>query len=132
MLVFLSDIHLTDGSSGETINAGAFDLFADQVAALARKRQATEVRVVLLGDGLDVIRSVRWLGTYVAVRPWSRASAEQESLLLEILGGILDYNREALTYLSDLPARVAALVFMACAAGGADRGLRTSSAMSPP
>ncbi len=69
MLVFFSDIHLTDGTSGETINAGAFDIFADQVADLARKRKAKEVRLVLLGDGLDVIRSTRWLDDPKGPRP---------------------------------------------------------------
>jgi len=60
MLVLFSDIRLTDGSSGETINAEAFGQFADQVADLADRRGASHVRLVLLGDGLDIIRSTRW------------------------------------------------------------------------
>jgi len=106
MLVFFSDVHLTDGTSGETINAGAFDLFADQVAELAQKRLAREVRLVLLGDGLDVIRSTRWLDDPHGPRPWSEAGPEQENLALEILRAILDTNRQALEFLSELPGRV--------------------------
>ena len=82
MLVFFSDIHLTDGTSGETINEGAFELFADQLVDLADKRQARELRLVLLGDGLDIVRSSRWIGPH-AVRPWTPAGSNQEELTLD-------------------------------------------------
>ena len=107
MLVLFSDIHLTDGTSGETINQEAFDLFADQVAELTRKRQANEVRLVLLGDGLDLVRSNRWGAGPDAVRPWSGPSRRQERTAGEITAAILDRNREALDHLADLPRRVA-------------------------
>jgi len=107
MLVFFSDIHLTDGTSGETINPGAFDIFADHVAELARKREACEVRIVLLGDGLDVIRSVRWLKSPTGTRPWDERGEPQERLTLDILRATLDENREALEFLADVPGRVA-------------------------
>jgi len=107
MLVFFSDIHLTDGTSGETINPGAFDIFADHVAELARKRRAREVRIVLLGDGLDVIRSVRWLKSPTGTRPWDEPGELQETLTLDVLRATLDENREALEFLAELPGRVA-------------------------
>ena len=106
MLILFSDTHLTDGSSGETINQEAFDLFADQVADLARKRQAAEVRLVLLGDGLDVIRSSFWLDHPGGIRPWSAAGPAQERLTLAILGAIFRRNRESLAHLRELGRRV--------------------------
>lgn len=100
MLVFFSDIHLTDGTSGETINAGAFDIFADQVADLARKRKAKEVRLVLLGDGLDVIRSTQWPEDPEGPRPWSEDSAAPKALTEAILQATLDANGKALDFLA--------------------------------
>ena len=35
MLVIISDLHLTDGTSGETINAGAFRVFRERLSDLA-------------------------------------------------------------------------------------------------
>lgn len=107
MLVFFSDVHLTDGTSGETINEEAFERFVDQVADLADKRRAEEVRVVLLGDGLDVIRSDQWLQTPESVRPWSEPGRDQRRLLLDILSGIIRYNRGAMDALRDMPYRIA-------------------------
>jgi UDP-2,3-diacylglucosamine pyrophosphatase LpxH len=107
MLVLFSDIHLTDGTSGETISAEAFGQFADQVAALAARRQASQVRIVLLGDGLDVIRSTQWLAYAPTCRPWSPAGGGQEAATLDILRAILARNRLALEHLRRMPARVA-------------------------
>lgn len=78
MLVVISDLHLTDGSSGATISPGAFTVFAEGLQDLAvcaskradgRYRPLESIDVLLLGDVLDVIRSSRWL-TDGAVRPW--------------------------------------------------------------
>jgi len=107
MLVLFSDIHLTDGSSGETINAEAFGQFADQVAAMAVRRRASRVRLVLLGDGLDVIRSTRWSQHSPSCRPWNPPSEEQEAVTLEILRSIIDHNAAALKCLREIPRHVA-------------------------
>jgi len=107
MLVFFSDVHLTDGSSGETISAEAFDHFADQVADLAKRRKARQVRLVLLGDGLDVVRSARWLEYARTCRPWGPVGDPQEAATLGILRDILDHNAQALEYLGGIPGRVA-------------------------
>ena len=77
MLVIISDLHLTDGTSGSMISPGAFELlrgWLEELAVGASQRRDGSYRpvdridVVLLGDVLDVIRSSRWLGT--KVRPW--------------------------------------------------------------
>ncbi len=50
MLVFLSDIHFTDGTSGETIHSGAFRGFVQDLSRMARDAKARDLEVVLLGD----------------------------------------------------------------------------------
>lgn len=107
MLVFFSDVHLTDGSSGETISAEAFDHFADQVADLAHRREARQVRLVLLGDGLDAIRSTRWLMCPDTCRPWTPPGPDQEAVALDVMQAILGHNREAIEHLRAISARVA-------------------------
>ncbi len=69
MLVFVSDLHLTDGNSGETIKAGAFMKFTQYLEDLVLTAKATKVEIVLLGDIFDVIRSNHWLDAQI--RPWS-------------------------------------------------------------
>lgn len=83
MLVFLSDVHLTDGSSGTTINPAAFEKFCRILHdVIGRGRERTDqkpiekVEIVLLGDIFDVIRSDLWLRDKNAepenpIRPWS-------------------------------------------------------------
>ena len=77
MLVIISDLHLTDGTSGSTISPGAFALLSERLADLSlnasQRRDGTyrpieHVDLVLLGDTLDVIRSTQWLRS--TIRPW--------------------------------------------------------------
>ena len=65
MLVIISDLHLTDGTSGATISPWAFEIFAQELrdAAISaswradgKYRPVDRVDLILLGDGLDVIR----------------------------------------------------------------------------
>ncbi len=92
MLVIISDLHLTDGTSGSTISAGAFQLLSERLVDLAcgasqRRdggyRPVERIDLVLLGDVLDVIRSTRWLES--GVRPWDDADSP---LLFEAVAGI--------------------------------------------
>lgn len=104
MLAIISDLHLTDGTSGSTISPGAFQLLGERLCDLARGasqrrdgsyRPVDRVDLVLLGDVLDVIRSTRWLEG--RVRPWdgvdSPALAESTA---QIIAGILRHNAAAL------------------------------------
>lgn len=87
MLVFLSDIHLTDGSCGATINPGAFDKFGDYLCDMVEKANREKVtngkkpaplEIVLLGDIFDVIRSKKW--SLESVRPWTEEEDRQDAL----------------------------------------------------
>ncbi|HAJ28342.1 MAG TPA: hypothetical protein DCG53_14065 [Syntrophus sp. (in: bacteria)] len=97
MLVFLSDVHLNDGSSGETIKPTAFRIFAENLRKLADSvSPLEEIRLVLLGDIFDIIRSEEWIAGGVSVRPWSPAGPAQEAVVTKILRGIIANNQQSL------------------------------------
>ena len=100
MQVFISDVHLTDGTSGETIKAGAFKLFADQLKKLVQDVNAEELKIVLLGDIFDVIRSTKWLKEQV--RPWLPKETGQETVVKSIVTDIILKNKDSLDYLKGL------------------------------
>ncbi len=120
MLVIISDTHLTDGTSGHTIDAKAFRIFVQRLRDLAydaswRKRGDREppayvpierIDLVLLGDIFDVIRSTRWLeegGVKSTVRPWhdpgSRVFVEK---VRSITSEIIAANQESLSVVKSL------------------------------
>lgn len=104
MLVIISDLHLTDGTSGSTISPGAFQLLSERLVDLAcgasqRRdggyRPVERVDLVLLGDVLDVVRSTSWLES--DLRPWhDSSSAEFAQTVSKITSAILSHNQEAL------------------------------------
>lgn len=74
MLVIISDLHFVDGTAGKhNLPTGAFEsvLFSN-VVSLARSKNAKEIKLVLLGDIMDVLRSEQWFmdGFDLADRPW--------------------------------------------------------------
>jgi UDP-2,3-diacylglucosamine pyrophosphatase LpxH len=105
MLAIISDLHLTDGTSGSTISPGAFALLSERLTDLAfgasqRRdggyRPIERVDLLLLGDVLDVIRSSRWLEG--RVRPWDDpASPAFVDTVSRITADILRHNQEAMT-----------------------------------
>jgi hypothetical protein len=116
MLIIISDLHLRDGTTADSISPSAFRLFARRLAETTRlasirkdgKYQPIEqIDLLLLGDVIDTIHSTRWLVTTPDdsnyVRPWSDPSnpfyAEK---LLEVTKAILDHNAESLSILRRL------------------------------
>ena len=77
MLIVISDLHLTDGTSGTTISPGAFHLLADRLADLAAAasyrldgtyRPIEQIDLLLLGDVSrcdSVFPLARWTGATV-------------------------------------------------------------------
>ena len=65
MLVAMSDIHFVDGTAGEhNLPFSAFEsVFLADVASLAKKKGAKEIKILLLGDiidaGFDIISPVQ-------------------------------------------------------------------------
>lgn len=108
MQVFISDIHLTDGTSGTTISAKAFKLLNDNLGKLLDDVKeggspATELRIVLLGDIFDVIRSTEWPADgNDPVQPWYPKSDTQEVVVKKIVDGIIKTNKDSLDWLKKL------------------------------
>lgn len=116
MLVIISDLHLTDGTSGETIKEGAFRVFRSRLRDLAYDaswradgtyRPIEELDIVLLGDILDVIRSTKWLdakrGEPGYVRPWDNPQSDLFSEKIRMINqAILQRNSTSLAILRSL------------------------------
>ena len=104
MLVIISDIHLTDGTSGATISPGAFQLLRHRLDELgesaSRRRDGSyrpieRVDLVLLGDVLDVVRSTQWLDS--PIRPWDdRKDNSLFQTVSQITSDILRTNEHSL------------------------------------
>jgi UDP-2,3-diacylglucosamine pyrophosphatase LpxH len=78
MLVFISDLHLVDGSAGEhNVPARAFEYFFQDVAASV-KPATQEIKIVFLGDIFDLLRTEKWFGAGVEERPWGSPEKEAE------------------------------------------------------
>lgn len=134
MLVVISDLHLTDGTVGETISPGTFSVFARRLNELAEAaswrsdgsyRPIEQIDLVLLGDILDAVRSPRWLARD-NVRPWTNPHApeflDQVSL---VTGDILHRNADSLAALRGLSVGSGASVPAAFRSGKpADGGSR--------
>ena len=107
MLVVFSDIHLWDGTIGLPVKPQTFSLFASRLRELAfhaswrgdgQYRPVENVDILLLGDILDPLQSMRWHDeTNGFVRPWSDVHnplfAEK---LGEITHAILEHNSQAI------------------------------------
>ena len=104
MLVALSDLHLTDGTTASDISPDAFAILEQELLTAATQRGAREIHLVLVGDILDLVRTDYWHrrekeGTLpVAARPWNGAldpatgmnpSPDTERQFQDILRGIL-------------------------------------------
>lgn len=109
MLVVISDLHLTDGTSGATISPGAFHLLAERIADLAMAasyrvdgsyRPIEKIDLLLLGDVLDTIRSTQWLEG--RTRPWD--STNSPELIEKVFGITTDILRQNETAMSVLRA----------------------------
>ncbi len=110
MLIIISDLHLTDGTSGETIKSGAFRAFRERIRDLAydaswrsngRYKPIERLDIVLLGDILDVIRSSSWLGG--KVRPWDDPQNQGfRARVKKITKDILAANADSVSVLRSL------------------------------
>ncbi|RMG03572.1 MAG: hypothetical protein D6741_02155 [Planctomycetota bacterium] len=78
MLVFLADLHLTDGTVRDSLAVDAVDWLARQLSAAAEEasyrrdgsyRPIDRLDLVLLGDVLDFLATDRWTARS-SVRPW--------------------------------------------------------------
>ena len=116
MLIIISDLHLTDGTSGTTIGPSAFEIFKDRITDMAIKASwrkdengkkvyspIKRIDIILLGDVLDIIRSKHWSDAPNGLRPWSDfTSPEYISMVKKINKNILSHNEAAFAKLRAL------------------------------
>jgi UDP-2,3-diacylglucosamine pyrophosphatase LpxH len=115
MLVIISDLHLTDGSSGEIISDSAFRLFKNRMSDMAYDaswrceegehcyRPIEHIDLLLLGDILDMIRSEKWNGALENIMPWTKQ--RQDGFFKnveEIVDGILSFNASSFRILKGI------------------------------
>ncbi len=134
MLVIVSDVHLGDGTTHDSISASAFRLFARRLTETARfasvrkdgkYRPIENLDVLLMGDILDPLHSTRWLETTPGdpdyIRPWSDPSNPHYApKLLEVTRAILDENEEAMNILRRLASGEEILLAPAASNGKPD------------
>jgi UDP-2,3-diacylglucosamine pyrophosphatase LpxH len=113
MLVIISDLHLGDGTTAESIPASAFHLFANRLREMAyfasfrkdgKYRPIEQLDVLLLGDILDPLHSTLWLDTAPSAanftRPWTEATSPFfANKLAQTTQAIIDENKESLEVL---------------------------------
>jgi UDP-2,3-diacylglucosamine pyrophosphatase LpxH len=138
MLVIISDIHLGDGTTANSISPAAFDLFSSRLNEAAyyasfRKdgsyRPIETLDLLLMGDILDPLHSTLWLdtapGTLNYTRPWTDASSPTfAGKLAETTQAILDVNRESLDTLRRCASGQTILLPPATAGGEPDHESR--------
>jgi len=116
MLVFASDLHLTDGTTCANIGEDAFYLFTERIRDMAyrasfrannRYSPIERIDIVLLGDIFDLLHSVYWEdlppGVTSDVDPWtSPEDGDFQKTIATITDGILTHNAKALAVLKQL------------------------------
>jgi UDP-2,3-diacylglucosamine pyrophosphatase LpxH len=115
VLVVISDLHLIDGTIGNhNVPPEWFKhFFCHRIPTLAKERSAKELKVLLMGDIVDLIRTEQWLDVDHSIRPWgesgrsdiSRAIHNQpldesktEEQCLRILGDPQDLKEDTILY----------------------------------
>src|ERR1700712_4777038 len=106
MLVIISDLHLTDGTSGEIISDSAFRLFKNRISDMAYDaswrcdennveyyKPVEQIDILLLGDILDMIRSEEWNNVLENIMPWTKERQNEFFENVEkITSRILEHN----------------------------------------
>jgi UDP-2,3-diacylglucosamine pyrophosphatase LpxH len=114
MLVFISDLHFVDDTAGpHNPPPRAFEYFFDDLKAIADKpsNHIKEIKLVLLGDVFDLLRTEAWFDNPVDDRPWGRDEPAIEARALKLLRTIIQHPQNNQTFqilrqgLADLPAK---------------------------
>jgi UDP-2,3-diacylglucosamine pyrophosphatase LpxH len=95
MLVFISDLHFVDGTAGEhNLSPQAFEYFFEDLVSIAGKpsNKIKEIKIVLLGDIFDLLRTEKWFLFDENQRPWGNDEGEIEKHAQEILNDLLTHG----------------------------------------
>jgi len=113
LLVIVSDLHLVDGTCTQPVSAAAFQQFADRLNELAVSaswrgdqtyRPLEAMDILLLGDIIDPLHSLRWLEEpNASIRPWSDSQSPAFADKLHLITqAILQNNLASVKVLHDL------------------------------
>lgn len=74
MLVVISDLHFVDGTAGEhDVPPRAFEtVFLSHIETLAKRNNVKKIKILLLGDIIDLLRTTKWLEIDPDDRPWGK------------------------------------------------------------
>ncbi|MEH7094147.1 hypothetical protein [Neobacillus vireti] len=114
MLIFISDLHLSDQTAGRhQLESATFrDIFRElayqaKEAVSPFKPQEQDLKIILLGDIFDLIRTELWFtqkDTSEVInlkdRPWGNPSEKTEEIAADILNKIIKENKEIFSILS--------------------------------
>lgn len=101
MLVFISDLHFVDGSAGEhNPPTKAFEYFFEDLVSIAGKEsnRIKEIKIVLLGDMFDLLRTEEWFPYDANERPWGDDEGKIKTHAKEILAKILSHRENVQTF----------------------------------
>ena len=106
MLVFISDLHFTDGTATPTLNPGTFRIFSGLLQDVVDRSTPEYLHIVFLGDIFDLLRSGYWNST--ELRPWSE-DQKLDEVVREITKRITanTSNMQAIGYLKQLLGKIA-------------------------
>ncbi|MEJ2672214.1 MAG: metallophosphoesterase [Deltaproteobacteria bacterium] len=96
MLVFISDLHFVDGSAEEHNLSRALEYFFEDLVSIAQKpsNNIQEIKIVLLGDIFDMLRTEHWFGYPADERPWGLNEHAVEVHAQMLFDAIVDYNEK--------------------------------------
>jgi len=100
VLAIMSDLHFVDGTAGKhNVPQKAFEMVFDHLVERAKKAKAEEVKILLLGDIVDFLRTERWLEPDVKPedKPWAIKSPNlnrREEISKKILESIRNENKD--------------------------------------
>jgi UDP-2,3-diacylglucosamine pyrophosphatase LpxH len=96
MLVFISDLHFLDETTGKhNLPKSAFEKFLSSVEIHAKKAEKLKVlKIVFLGDIFDLLRSEKWFEEKEEDRPWGNNTSKMKERANSILESIIEKNRD--------------------------------------
>ena len=118
MLVVISDLHFVDETAGKhNLPYGAFeDVFLSDIASIAKDKGVKEIKILLLGDIVDLIRSEQWFDVVLADRPWGtnglkdipnpQINSITEQQCLKILGDVQNKNQDTFKLFREFKSRL--------------------------
>jgi UDP-2,3-diacylglucosamine pyrophosphatase LpxH len=101
MLVFISDLHFVDGTAGEhNLSPRAFEYFFEDLEGIANKstNEIKEIKIVLLGDIFDLLRTTNWFDYMVNERPWGTDERAIEVHALTLFDDIANHPENQKTF----------------------------------